>query len=139
MQSKLLSEFKQKQHEDKFHDPSVNENSFKLVESTNITTSLGGIDVPMLTITDFGHSREEELRKKVIIITGRVHPGETNASWVVHGIIKFLLSKDKVADALRKQCIFKIVPMINADGVTIGNTRCSFIGRDVNRLFGNPN
>ncbi len=26
--------------------------------------------------------------------------------------------------------------MINADGVTIGNTRCSFIGKDVNRLFG---
>lgn len=25
--------------------------------------------------------------------------------------------------------------MINADGVTIGNTRCSFIGKDVNRLF----
>jgi hypothetical protein len=58
MQSKLLSEFKQKQHEDQFHDPSVNENSFKLVESTNITTSLGGIDVPMLTITDFSHTRE---------------------------------------------------------------------------------
>lgn len=93
----------------------------------------------MLTITDFSHSRDEEMRKKVIIITGRVHPGETNASWLVHGIIKFLLSKDKVADALRKSNIFKIVPTINADGVAIGNTRCSFIGRDVNRQFGNPN
>ena len=29
--------------------------------------------------------------------------------------------------------------MINADGVTVGNTRCSFIGKDVNRLFGHPN
>jgi hypothetical protein len=28
--------------------------------------------------------------------------------------------------------------MINADGVTIGNTRCSFIGRDINRLFATP-
>ena len=93
----------------------------------------------MLTITDFNHTRGEDLRKKVIIITGRVHPGETNASWIVHGIIKFLLSKDKVANELRKRVIFKIIPMINADGVTIGNTRCSFIGRDVNRLFGHPN
>jgi murein tripeptide amidase MpaA len=49
------------------------------------------------------------------------------------------LSKDKVADELRKKLIFKIVPMINADGVMIGNTRCSLIGRDVNRLFGSPN
>lgn len=104
-----------------------------------MTTSLGGLDVPMFTITDFGHTNEEAQRKKVIVITGRVHPGETNASWIVHGVVKFLLSKDKVADALRKRVIFKIIPMINADGVSIGNTRCSYIGRDVNRLFGNPN
>lgn len=73
------------------------------------------------------------------MITGRVHPGETNASWIVHGIIKFLLGKDKVANELRKRVIFKIIPMINADGVTIGNSRCSLIGRDINRLFGHPN
>jgi len=93
----------------------------------------------MLTITDFSHTKDEELRKKVVVITGRVHPGESNASWVVHGIIRFLLKKDKVSEALRKRIIFKVIPMINADGVTIGNTRCSFIGRDVNRLFGTPN
>ncbi len=71
----------------------------------------------------------------MIIITGRAHPGETNGSWVVHGIIKFLLSKDKVANALRQRIIFKIIPMINIDGVILGNTRCSLIGKDINRLF----
>ena len=100
---------------------------------------MAGMDVLIITITDFSHTRGEDLRKKVIIITGRVHPGESNASWIVHGIIKFLLGKDKVANELRKRVIFKIIPMINADGVTIGNTRCSFIGRDVNRLFGHLN
>jgi murein tripeptide amidase MpaA len=64
----------------------------KIVEVTNLTSTLAGVDVPMLTITDFGHSKQEEQRKKVIIMTGRVHPGETNASWIVHGYIKFLLS-----------------------------------------------
>jgi murein tripeptide amidase MpaA len=73
------------------------------------------------------------------VITGRVHPGETNASWIVHGMIKFLIGKDKVAIELRKRVIFKIIPMINSDGVTAGNSRCSFIGRDINRLFGHPN
>jgi murein tripeptide amidase MpaA len=71
------------------------------VETSCLTTSLGGIDVPLITITNFSHSKEEELKKKIIIITGRVHPGETNGSWLVHGIIKFLLSKDKIADLLR--------------------------------------
>ena len=104
-----------------------------------MTSTLAGMDVPMLTITDFGHTKHEESRKKVIVITGRVHPGESNASWIVHGIIKFLLSSDKVACEMRKRLIFKVIPMINADGVTVGNSRCSMIGRDVNRLFGAPN
>lgn len=60
MQHKLIQEFKNKRNEDQFHDPKINENSFKLVETSNITTSLGGIDVPMLTITDFSHTRDEE-------------------------------------------------------------------------------
>ena len=95
--------------------------------------------VPMLTISDFDCSKTEFQRKKVVIVTGRVHPGESNSSWIVHGLIKFLLSKDKIASELRNRLVFKIVPMINADGVTVGNTRCSLIGRDVNRLFGHPN
>lgn len=93
----------------------------------------------MLTITNFGHSKNEEMKKKVIILTGRVHPGESHSSWIVHGIIKFLLSKEKVASEMRKRLIFKIIPMINADGVTIGNSRCSMIGRDMNRMFSHPN
>jgi len=135
----LIHEYQRKKQEDDFQDPKINETSFKVVETSYITTSLGGIEVPMLTITDFSHTKDEELRKKVVVITGRVHPGESNASWVVHGLIRFLLKKDKVSEALRKRIIFKVIPMINADGVSIGNTRCSFIGRDVNRLFGNPN
>ena len=138
-QSKLIKEFRQKQKEEEYHDPKINDNSFKIVETSSLTTTLGGVEVPRITITDFSHSREDNLRKKVVIITGRVHPGESNSSWIVHGMIRFLLSKDKIADELRKRIIFKIVPMINADGVMIGNTRCSLIGRDVNRLFGSPN
>lgn len=101
-----------------------------------MTHTLAGMDVPMLTVTDFSHTKAEEAKKKIIVLTGRVHPGESNASWIVHGIIKFLLSKDKVACELRKRLIFKIIPMINADGVVAGNSRCSLIGRDVNRMFG---
>lgn len=138
-QDRLIQEFKDAKRESKTQDPSITENQVKIVEVSVLAPSLAGVDVPMLTITDFSQSKQEEQRKKIVIITGRVHPGETNASWVVHGVIKFLLSKEKVAEELRKRVIFKIIPMINADGVTVGNTRCSLIGRDVNRLFGNPN
>jgi len=77
--------------------------------------------------------------KRVIFIVGRVHPGETNSSFLTHGIIQFLLSTDRIANYLREAFIFKIVPMINPDGVIVGNNRTSFLGRDLNRNYDNPN
>lgn len=31
-------------------------------------------------------------RKKYVIITSRVHPGESNSSWMIQGLIKYLCS-----------------------------------------------
>ncbi|KAK2569276.1 Cytosolic carboxypeptidase 2 [Acropora cervicornis] len=39
------------------------------------------------------------------------------------------------AELLRDTFIFKIVPMLNPDGVIIGNYRCSLAGRDLNRNY----
>ena len=55
-----------------------------------------------------------------IFLTGRVHPGESNASWVMKGSIDYLLSDQPTAKALREQYIFKVVPMLNPDGVING-------------------
>lgn len=54
------------------------------------------------------------------MITARVHPGESNASWVVKGTLEFLVSEDPVARLLREAFIFKIIPMLNPDGVVSG-------------------
>lgn len=58
-----------------------------------------------------------------MVITGRVHPGESNSSFIVEGIIKFLVSQEVIAIKLRDTFVFKIVPMLNPDGVIIGNYR----------------
>lgn len=55
-----------------------------------------------------------------IVLTGRVHPGESNASWVMKGTLEFLCSSDPVAQSLREAFVFKIVPMLNPDGVING-------------------
>ncbi len=39
---------------------------------------------------------------------------------------------------LRKRIVFKIVPMINPDGVLIGNYRTSMSGNDLNRQYLRP-
>lgn len=62
---------------------------------------MGGLDVPEITITNNvsdeieAFKKKQKLNKKIIFITGRCHPGESNGSWMVHGLIEFLLSQNK--------------------------------------------
>lgn len=35
-------------------------------------------------------------------------------------------------------CVFKIIPMLNPDGVINGNNRTSLSGQDLNRVWDNP-
>ena len=77
--------------------------------------------------------------KKAVLITGRIHPGESHASYILEGFISFLLSDDPSAVALRSSFIFYIIPMLNPDGVVAGNFRTSFSGKDLNRQFNRLN
>lgn len=80
-------------------------------------------------------SREQSKLKKrpVIIITSRVHSGETPASLVFKGILEFLLSDKKEAKLLRLYYTFILIPFLNPDGVVSGNYRNSAAGVDLNR------
>ena len=61
--------------------------------------------------------------KPIIIISARVHPGETPGSHMMNGILKLLTNElDYNSEILRNNFIFKIIPMINVDGVIVGNT-----------------
>jgi hypothetical protein len=75
----------------------------------------------------------------VIFLTARVHPGESNASFMLQGAIEFLLQdNNKEAKLLRDTFIFKIIPMLNPDGVVNGYYRCNLVGADLNRRWINP-
>jgi hypothetical protein len=73
-----------------------------------------------------------------VFLSARVHPGETNSSWVIQGLINFLVSDHPTAAALRTRYVFKIVPMLNPDGVVLGNYRCNVLGFDLNRHWLTP-
>ena len=70
-----------------------------------------------------------------IVVTARVHPGESNSSWMCKGFLDFITSDDPDAEILRENYVFKIVPMLNPDGVIVGNYRTSFSGVDLNRVY----
>lgn len=65
--------------------------------------------------------------------------GETPASWVMQGVLDFLLSGDAVAQQLLARHTFKLVPMMNPDGVSAGSYRCNLAGDDLNRVWSAPN
>jgi murein tripeptide amidase MpaA len=79
----------------------------------------------MVIITNFSSKPEDIALRKAVVLTSRVHPGESNASFIMQGILDFLVSDDEGARYLRNNFVFKIVPMLNPDGVIVGNYRCS--------------
>ena len=92
----------------------------------------------MLTVTNFDMQRQgTEL--PVIILMARAHSGETVSSWLMHELLKFLLSDTPEARLIRDNFVFKLFPMLNPDGVIHGNYRCSLSGRDLNRRWQDPN
>uniref|UniRef100_A0A5F9DS59 AGBL carboxypeptidase 3 n=1 Tax=Oryctolagus cuniculus TaxID=9986 RepID=A0A5F9DS59_RABIT len=74
-------------------------------------------------------------KRKAVILTARVHPGETNSSWIMKGFLDFILGNSSDAQLLRDTFVFKVVPMLNPDGVIVGNYRCSLAGQDLNRNY----
>jgi len=67
--------------------------------------------------------------KPCVFLTSRVHPGETPASYVLNGILNFLtgrkITKNEQTQAkiLMDSFVFKIIPMLNPDGVYRGYYR----------------
>ena len=84
-------------------------------------------------------AKNKHSRKKGIVITARVHSGETVSSFMMEGILDFLVSNSQHAHILRENFVFKVVPMLNPDGVRYGNNRASLLGVDLNRRWAQPN
>lgn len=63
--------------------------------------------------------------KQIVFLTSRVHPGETNSSWIMKGLLDMLLRPSaeelEVVNKLKDVFEFYIIPMLNIDGVINGN------------------
>jgi cytosolic carboxypeptidase protein 5 len=120
-----------------------------------LTTSIDGRSVEIVTLSNknnfcdtkeamlpdlfpFSTGRCEASKKPVIFITARVHPGETPSSFVMEGILNLVFSNDLRAAALRNNFVFKIVPVLNPDGVFRGNFRVDQNGVNLNRCYIDP-
>jgi cytosolic carboxypeptidase protein 2/3 len=95
--------------------------------------TLQGNNFDLISITKKVSDPVELANRMVMIFTSRIHPGETNSSWMMHGLLEFLLGESDDAVYFRSHYIVKIIPMLNPDGVIVGNYRCNIKGYDLNR------
>lgn len=89
----------------------------------NITvagTSQQGNPIYLFKLTDLSVPSTD---KKRILIHARTHPAETPPSFLLEGMINFLLSGSPEANEILRTFEFHIFPMQNVDGVIAGNYR----------------
>lgn len=88
--------------------------------------SLLKLKIPKLTIG----SRDPSKLSAVVLVVGRQHPGESVGSWMMEGFLRESVKSSKDSNVL-----WVVVPMLNVDGVVLGNNRTGLLGYDLNRLY----
>jgi hypothetical protein len=107
--------------------------SSPLFSVSTLCRSFGGRNCPLITI-----SKGLNIGKSLIFLTARCHPGESNGSVILHGLIDFLLSGSPESQGLLSNFVVRIVPMVCIDGVIEGNYRICLCGSDLNRMWATP-
>ncbi|EDQ88283.1 uncharacterized protein MONBRDRAFT_26527 [Monosiga brevicollis MX1] len=99
-----------------------------------------GRDVPLLTISQPHNLKRYRAGEQMpgLIISARVHPGETPSSYLCEGLLRFLVSSDPHAEELLEKFVIQVIPMLNPDGVVMGQYRCNAKGFDLNRCWRMP-
>lgn len=77
--------------------------------------------------------------RQTVFVHARTHPGEIQSWWVANEMIRYLLSDDQRAAALREQLVFHIIPMYNPDGVELQYPRENANQIDLEREWDKPN
>lgn len=111
--------------------------------------SAGGLDVPAvfwdadeqkcINIQALPRSSVRGGKKKpLIVIAARLHPGESNSSYAMEGLMSYLTENTNEASQLLKKFSWLLLPMINPDGVVCGYYRPQLYGYDINRVWKSP-
>ena len=108
------------------------------IKFSTLNKTICGNPLDILYITNFNTTSTAIISRQSIIFTARVHPGETSGSYVIESVINNLLNNSEQSNNLLDKYIFKIIPMLNPDGVIHGHYRNNILGKDLNRMWQDP-
>lgn len=105
-------------------------------EKKELGKSLEGRPLYQITISSQG---AVAAKMPVCFFTCRVHCGETPASYMLQGILDLLTNfENTYTQILLDNYVFKIIPLLNPDGVARGFWRFDTLGLNLNRFYKEP-
>ena len=117
---------------------SINKNNKNKIKFSTLNKTMCGNPLDILYISNFNSSINDLNSRQSVIFTARVHPGETSGSYVIESVINNLLNNSSFSNNLLDKYIFKIIPILNPDGVIHGHYRNNILGKDLNRMWQDP-
>ena len=124
--------------QDYLHKLSIAKTNKNKIKFSTLNKTICGNPLDILYITNFASTQSVINARQSIIFTARVHPGETSGSYVIESVINNLLNNSEQSNNLLDKYIFKIIPMLNPDGVIHGHYRNNILGKDLNRMWQDP-
>ncbi len=88
-----------------------------LVKISTLGRSAGGRPLPQLRLTD---PQTPDAGKRVVWLLARNHAAEVGGAWALDGLLRWLASGQPAARQLRQRLVFRVVPMVDVDGVAEG-------------------
>ena len=61
------------------------------------------------------------------MMAGRVHPGESNSSWIMRGLLELLTGPSPAAHALRDKYLFMVLNVVDSFLHATAFTACCFV------------
>ena len=124
--------------QDYLHKLSITKTNKNKIKFSTLNKTICGNPLDILYISNFASTQSAINARQSIIFTARVHPGETSGSYVIESVINNLLNNSEQSNNLLDKYIFKIIPMLNPDGVIHGHYRNNILGKDLNRMWQDP-
>lgn len=111
------------------------------VITSAVCRTAGGVDVPAIfwdaddqAFVDIRNAgaRRKQSHRPLVVIGARVHPGESNSSFAMEGLMEQLFGP---SGATLRRFSWFLLPMLNPDGVVCGFYRPTIGGADGNRVW----